>query len=173
LDWQDTDESPDAIREVYLQFYRCAWTILKFSLKKPKMQEKHLYEYSVIRVVPRVEREEFLNVGLLFWKAKFIKVIHSLDIQRTSRLQKLMWNKSRWIWVFEKVAHGTKARGPIALIDIPSRFRWLTALRSSVIQTSRPHPGLCDDLEKQPKTVWRYGIVMIEDKLYKTWANST
>jgi hypothetical protein len=70
LDWQDTDESPDAIREVYLQFYRCACIILKFSLKKLKMQEKHLYEYSVIRVVPRVEREEFLNVGLLFCKKR-------------------------------------------------------------------------------------------------------
>jgi hypothetical protein len=34
------------------------------------------------------------------------------------------------------------------MMDIPSRFRWLTALRSSVIQTSRPHPGLCDDLEQ-------------------------
>jgi hypothetical protein len=51
---------------------------------------------------------------------------------------------------FEKVAHGTKDGGPIALMDIPSRFRWLTALRSSVIQTSRPHPGLCDDLENKP-----------------------
>jgi hypothetical protein len=47
---------------------------------------------------------------------------------------------------FEKVAHGTKDGGPIALMDIPSRFRWLTALEP-VIQTSRPHPGLCDNLE--------------------------
>jgi hypothetical protein len=38
--------------------------------------------------------------------------------------------------------------GPIGQFDIPSRFRWLTALRSSAIQTSRPHPGLCDDLEQ-------------------------
>jgi hypothetical protein len=45
---------------------------------------------------------------------------------------------------FEKV-HGTKDGGPIA-IDIPSCFRWLTALSSSVIQTSRPHPA-CDDEE--------------------------
>ena len=52
------------------------------------------------------------------------------------------------IYAFAKVAHGTKDGGPIALMDIPSRFRWLTALRSSVIQTSRPHSGLCDDLEK-------------------------
>ena len=52
------------------------------------------------------------------------------------------------ISAFEKVGHGTKDGGPIAMMDIPSRFRWLTALRSSVIQTSRPHPGLCDDLDQ-------------------------
>jgi hypothetical protein len=77
-------------------------------------------------------------------------VIHSLDIQRTLSLsaeadvEQIQMN----LLAFEKVAHGTKDGGPIALMDIPSRFRWLTALRSSVIQTSRPHPGLCDDLEK-------------------------
>ena len=52
------------------------------------------------------------------------------------------------IYAFEKVAHGTKDGGPIAMMDIPSRFRWLTALRSSVIQSSRPHPGMCDDLDQ-------------------------
>jgi hypothetical protein len=67
LDWQDTDVLMQC--EVYLQFYRCAWTILKFSLKKPKMQEKHLYEYSVIRVV-KVEREEFLNGIIVFAKKR-------------------------------------------------------------------------------------------------------
>jgi hypothetical protein len=85
-------------------------------------------------------------------KAKFIKVIHSLDIQRTLSLsaeadvEQIQMN----LLAFEKVARYQR-RGPIALMDIPSRFRWLTALRSSVIQTSRPHPGLCDDLEKQAK----------------------
>ena len=49
---------------------------------------------------------------------------------------------------FQKIAAGDKAGGPIAQFDIPSRFRWLTAIRSSVIQTSRPHPGLSEDLEK-------------------------
>lgn len=116
------------------------------------MQEKNLYEYAVIRVVPRVEREEFLNVGIVLFckKAKFIKVLHSLNVQKVLSLsveadvEQIQLNLS----AFEKVAHGTKDGGPIGLMDIPSRFRWLTALRSSVIQTSRPHPGLCDDLEK-------------------------
>lgn len=116
------------------------------------MQEKNLYEYAVIRVVPSVEREEFLNVGVIVFckKAKFIKVLHFLDVERVLffsdevDIEQIQLNLS----AFKKVGHGTKDGGPIALMDIPSRFRWLTALRSSVIQTSRPHPGMCDDLEK-------------------------
>ena len=116
------------------------------------MQEKHLYEYAVIRVVPRVEREEFLNVGIILFckKAKFIKVLCSFNeakLQMFSAdldLEQLHLN----LLAFEKVGHGEKSGGPIAQFDIPSRFRWLTALRSSAIQTSRPHPGLCDDLEQ-------------------------
>ena len=46
----------------------------------------------------------------------------------------------------QTIANGDKRGGAIALLDVPSRFRWLTAVRSSVIQTSRPHPGLCNDL---------------------------
>ena len=116
------------------------------------MQEKNLYEYAVIRVVPRVEREEFLNVGIILFckKAKFIKVIHLLPLAKILALdqeadvEQIQAN----IYAFEQVAHGTKQGGPIAIMDIPSRFRWLTALRSSVIQTSRPHPGICDDLDQ-------------------------
>ncbi|CAM2987686.1 DUF3037 domain-containing protein [Flavobacterium frigoris] len=116
------------------------------------MQEKHLYEYSVIRVVPRVEREEFLNVGIIIFckKAKFIKMLYTIDIAKMQLfsgdldLEQLQLNLES----FQKIAHGTKQGGPIAQFDIPSRFRWLTALRSSAIQTSRPHPGLCDDLEQ-------------------------
>lgn len=116
------------------------------------MQEKHLYEYAVIRVVPRVEREEFLNVGIILFckKAKFIKVLCSFNeakLQLFSAdldLEQLQLN----LKAFEKVGHGEKSGGPIGQFDIPSRFRWLTAIRSSAIQTSRPHPGLCDDLEQ-------------------------
>ena len=116
------------------------------------MQEKHLYEYAVIRVVPRVEREEFLNVGIILFckKAKFIKVLCSINeakLQLFSAdldLEQIHLN----LQAFEKVGHGEKSGGPIAQFDIPSRFRWLTAIRSSAIQTSRPHPGMCDDLEQ-------------------------
>ena len=116
------------------------------------MQDSHLYEYAVIRVVPRVEREEFLNVGIILFckKAKFIKVLSHIDDAKIEALsndfdiEQLHCN----ITALKKIASGDKDGGPIGEMDIPSRFRWLTAIRSSAIQTSRPHSGLCQDLEK-------------------------
>nr|WP_315239249.1 DUF3037 domain-containing protein [uncultured Flavobacterium sp.] len=116
------------------------------------MQDNHLYEYVVIRVVPRVEREEFLNIGIILFckKAKFIKVLSHIDdakIQALSNdfdIEQLHCN----VTALKKIATGDKDGGPIGEMDIPSRFRWLTAIRSSAIQTSRPHPGMCEDLEK-------------------------
>ncbi|HET8753298.1 MAG TPA: DUF3037 domain-containing protein [Salinimicrobium sp.] len=116
------------------------------------MQEKHLYEYSVIRILPRVEREEFLNVGIILFskRQKFLKMLYKLDQEKLNLFsddldfEQLQLN----LQAFEKICNGEKNGGPIAQFDIPSRFRWLTAQRSSVIQTSRPHPGLCDDLDQ-------------------------
>ena len=122
------------------------------------MQDRHLYEYAVIRVVPRVEREEFLNVGIvLFCKnKKYLQALYSLDRSKLQMLcdecdvEQLELNLKS----FEKICRGDKDGGPIAQMDIPSRFRWLTATRSSVIQTSRPHPGLSEDLDKTLKRLF-------------------
>lgn len=115
------------------------------------MQDRHLYEYAVIRVVPRVEREEFLNVGVVVFckKEKYLKVRYHLNTEKIRMLcaecdvEQLEKN----LQSFEKICRGAKDGGPIAQMDEASRFRWLTAVRSSVIQTSRPHPGLTDGLD--------------------------
>jgi len=122
------------------------------------MQEKYLYEYAIIRVLPVLERDEFINVGIiLFCKSeKFIKVhftINEVKLRSFSKdldLEQIQLN----LQSFEKIAMGAEKCGPIALLDIPSRFRWLTAVRSSAIQTSRPHPGLCNDLEQTAKRLF-------------------
>lgn len=116
------------------------------------MQDKQLYEYAVIRVVPRVEREEFLNAGVIVFckRLKFIKVLYTIDEKRLGFLfpeldiEQVRLNLAS----FEKIARGAKDGGPIAQLDVPERFRWLTAVRSSVIQTSRPHPGFCNHPEE-------------------------
>lgn len=116
------------------------------------MQDSHLYEYAVIRVVPRVEREEFLNIGIILFckRAKFIKVLHHINDAKIEALsndfdiEQLHCNMA----ALEKIVNGAKDGGPIGAMEIPERFRWLTAIRSSAIQTSRPHSGLSQDLEK-------------------------
>ncbi len=116
------------------------------------MQDRHLYEYSVIRVVPRVEREEFVNVGVIVFckRRRFIKMLFTVNEAKLLMLSpELDVEQVRLnLESFAKIAHGDKYGGPIAQFETAERFRWLTAIRSSVIQTSRPHPGLCDDPEQ-------------------------
>ena len=115
------------------------------------MPGKHLYEYAVIRVVPRVEREEFLNVGLVLFckQQRYLKTLFLLDKDRLQALYPAldMEEVQQYITAFTKVSEGAKDGGAIAKLDLPSRFRWLTATRSTVIQSSKIHPGLCADLD--------------------------
>lgn len=115
------------------------------------MQGKHLYEYAVIRFVPRVEREEFINVGIIMFskRARFIKARYQVDEKKFCLFSSELDMDSLYasLKVFDRICSGTAGGGPIASMDIPERFRWLTAVRSSSIQTSRPHPGFSTDLE--------------------------
>ena len=117
------------------------------------MQDKHLYEYAVIRVVPRVEREEFINAGIILFckRQKFIKMLYTIDEAKLAILDTELDTEQlrKNLESFEKIAHGSKDGGPIAQMETPERFRWLTAVRSSVIQTSRPHPGFCNHPEEK------------------------
>ncbi|MCC8154000.1 MAG: DUF3037 domain-containing protein [Tannerellaceae bacterium] len=110
------------------------------------MQKKYLYEYAVIRLVPRIEREEFFNVGLILFskEARFIRVRIHLDTNRWNAFHTEL--DKEWVinhlHSFEKIAHADPTcTAPIATLEIAERFRWLTAVRSASIQTSRPHPG--------------------------------
>lgn len=113
------------------------------------MQEKHLFEYAVIRIVPRVEREEFLNVGVIMYasKQKFLQVMFELNGERLRAFsgKTNMEEVEAHLRSFERICMGAANGGPIAQLDMASRFRWLTATRSTIVQTSKVHPGLCTD----------------------------
>ena len=113
------------------------------------MQESHLFEYAVVRVVPYVEREEFLNVGVILFcsKQKFLQATFELDEQRLkSFCHKLDLNElKQYTHSIERSCAGGKDAGLIGQLPMAERFRWLTATRSTIVQTSKVHPGLCDD----------------------------
>jgi len=113
------------------------------------MSEMHLYEYAVIRVVPRVEREEFINVGVIMYCASqgFLQTRYTLPADRLLAFPNVPEHTEimERLQAFERICGGRKTGGPIGQLPIASRFRWLTATRSTVVQTSSVHPGLCAD----------------------------
>lgn len=113
------------------------------------MQEKHLFEYAVIRIVPRVEREEFINTGVVLYcaKQKFLQMHFTLNKQRIEALYNKLSTDDihEYLCAFQHICKGDKAGGEIAKLPMAERFRWLTATRSTVVQTSKVHPGFCDD----------------------------
>ncbi|MEO5890588.1 MAG: DUF3037 domain-containing protein [Ferruginibacter sp.] len=113
------------------------------------MQQNHLFEYAVVRVVPRVEREEFLNVGVILYcsKLNFLQVMFSVDHERLRVFCGVLDTNEveENLLAFERICNGGEGAGPIGRLDIASRFRWLTATRSTVVQSSKVHPGFCMD----------------------------
>ena len=113
------------------------------------MPEKHLYEYAVIRIVPRVEREEFINVGVILYCSaqRFLDIKCKLEAARLKAFscELNIAEIGMRLSAFEQVCKGGKHGGPIGQLSQPSRFRWLTAARSTIVQTSSVHPGLCID----------------------------
>lgn len=134
------------------------------------MQGNYLYEYAVIRLVPRAEREEFLNVGIILYcrEREFLEATVEMDAGRllsfcpagTVRPERFdEWEEH--LRAFEKVCRGDKDAGPIARLDKASRFRWLTAARSAVIRTSEVHPGFCADPAETLRRLHRALVALV------------
>ncbi len=127
------------------------------------MQDDKLYEYAVVRLVPKVEREEFFNIGLVMFskKEKYIRVQFHLCKDKF----RMMHNELDFDEIennlrhFNDVAQGNANGSEIAKLEIPERFRWLTAVRSAVIQTSRPHPGKTKNLDKTFERLFKELVV--------------
>lgn len=116
------------------------------------MSERTVYEYAVVRVVPRVDREEFINVGVALYckKQKFANVRIHLDTQKLQALDPAADVEliQRHLDSFRQICVGDKNAGKIAQLEQAERFRWLTAKRSTLIQCSVVHPGLCISAEE-------------------------
>lgn len=111
------------------------------------MQENHLFEYAVIRVVPRVEREEFLNAGVILYSRteNFLQALFKLDKKKLQAFSDKLdiEEVEEHLLSIERICRGGPDSGPIGQLDMASRFRWLTATRSTVVQSSKVHPGFC------------------------------
>lgn len=116
------------------------------------MPEKILYEYAILRLVPKVERGEFINIGVILFSKKenYLKVKYFINSERVNAFcheLDLDFIDSN-LNALSKIAEGIHPESAISEFDVAERFRWLTAVRSSSIQSSRPHPGKTNNLSK-------------------------
>jgi hypothetical protein len=107
------------------------------------------FDYAIIRVVPRVEREEFINAGVILFcrPRRFLEARVELDRARLAALAPDLDPDlvQRYLEIFPRVAAGGPETGPIGQLPLAERFHWLTAPRSTIIQPSPVHAGLCTD----------------------------
>lgn len=116
------------------------------------MQGEHLYEYSVVRYVPDIARKEFINVGIIMMckRQKWIRFSHIVPMERILPFRPLH-TADEINEALEQFRHvvetGVICPGAEAMLP-EERFRWLTAVKSCALQTSRPHPGFTDNLDE-------------------------
>jgi len=127
------------------------------------MPEKILYEYAIIRFLPKVEREEFVNIGVIVFSKRenYLKVKYFINEQRINAFVhdfKLSFIDSN-LKALTQIAEGSNPFSGVSDFEIHERFRWLTAVRSSCIQTSRPHPGKTDNLDQLLEKLYREHVI--------------
>ena len=109
------------------------------------------YRYAVLRVVPRVDRDEFINTGVILYspERRYLKAQIRLNRDRVESLWPALDIETleRHLGAFLLICTGDQSAGPIAALSQRERFHWLTAPRSTVIQISPVRTGLADDLD--------------------------
>ncbi len=107
------------------------------------------FSYAVVRVVPRVDREEFVNVGVVLHcpQRNFLGARMRLDRDRLLGLHPGtdLEAVERHLVIIEQICAGAAAAGPVAALPTSERFHWVAAPRSTVVQISAVHAGLTED----------------------------
>ena len=122
------------------------------------MQDKYTFEYAIIRVVPKVEREEFFNVGVILFskRRKFLKIKYNIDLEKLKAfgVEVELDVLNAYLKAWELICEGGSAGGRIGEMELSDRFRWLAACRSTIIQSSKTHPGLSKDPDKNLQEIF-------------------
>jgi len=123
------------------------------------MQDKYTFEYAIIRVVPKVEREEFFNVGVILFckRKKFLDIKYQISQDKLNafapEIELELLNEYLNAW--KLICDGDASGGLIGEFELSDRFRWLAACRSTIIQSSKTHPGLCFEPEKELEDIFK------------------
>lgn len=114
-----------------------------------RVRERYVFDYAIVRVVPRVDRGEFVNAGVILFSptAGYLDARIELDEQRLKTLAPSIDIEvvKSYLEAIPKVCAGGGEAGSIGALPQRARFHWLVAPRSTVIQTSDVHSGVHED----------------------------
>lgn len=120
-----------------------------------------LFEYAVLRVVPRVERGEAMNVGVVVIAraSRYLAAKIELDDDRLAAFAPWLTPDERTeiaetLALIPRICAGDPAAGPIAKLTLTERWHWIVAPSSSIIQAGPVHTGMCTDPERMLKRVF-------------------
>lgn len=122
------------------------------------MQDKVTFEYAIIRLVPKVEREEFFNVGVILFskRKKFLDIKFYINPKKLKVIAPELEISflDDYLNAWKLICDGKPTSGKIGELEISDRFRWLVACRSTIIQSSKTHAGLSEFPEKELETIF-------------------
>jgi hypothetical protein len=115
------------------------------------VRKRHVFDYAVVRVVPRVDRGEFVNAGVILFSSTAAYLQSKIELDR-ARLTALAPDVDvaaveSYLDVIPRVCAGGGEAGSIGQLPQRARFHWLVAPRSTIIQTSPVHSGVHEDLD--------------------------
>ena len=123
------------------------------------MQDRCTFEYAIIRIVPKVEREEFFNVGVILFskRKKFLGIKYHINPEKLKAFacEMELETFNEYLHAWKLVCEGAPFGGKIGTLELSDRFRWLTACRSTIIQSSKTHPGITIDPEKELEAIFQ------------------
>ncbi len=122
------------------------------------MQDRYTFKYAIIRLVPKVEREEFFNVGVILFckRIKFLDIKYHLDPNKLKTFAPEIEEDiiSDYLMAWKLICDGNTSGGPIGKLDLPDRFGWLTACRSTIMQSSTTRSGLSFEPKKELEDIF-------------------
>lgn len=122
------------------------------------MQDKVTFEYAIIRLVPKVEREEFFNIGVILFskQKKFLGVKYKINEAKLNAFSCELDVDAinNYLGSWDLICKGDSTSGVIGQFELSDRFRWLAAARSTVIQSSKTHSGLTENPEKELQNIF-------------------
>jgi hypothetical protein len=123
------------------------------------MQDKFIYEYAIIQFSPLVERREFFNIGAILYSKpkKFLALRFHIDNDKLAAFKSKydIEEIEAYLKAWEKICKAEPNSGVIGQMEMPDRFRWLVATRSTIIHSSITHTGVCEDPEKELETIFK------------------